>query len=1244
MNPPSTRVEVVDEDLDRASLVELNRRLDGALPYVVEEVAWAKMKKMEEDSASNVEDGPSGVPLANGEPRPPFLEGEGRQDSRSSRDPERENEPEESALPPRVATLVYPPDSEAPRRYHHKWNVDPRNPRDMPELADRDPVSLHSSQGVPRDRFGQEDRYGVNDAIFEEVLHYLRDLPEKEVLKPPEVIPALREKWFAACADLIGDIPLELPPMREINHRIPIIDESKRYNYHHPRCPDAARPELLEKWNRYVRAGWWEMKPATQAAPLLCVLKKNGKLRTVIDARQRNDNTHKDVTPFPDQDNIRQDVARAKFRSKIDMSDAYEQIRIDVEDIGKTAFSTVFGTAVSHVMQQGDCNAPGTFQRLMTWIFRDYIGIFVHVYLDDIFVFSNSIEEHERHLKLVFDRLREQRLYLSRAKLDLYSERMDCLGHVIDDQGLHADMDKMATIRDWRPPRSQLEVQRFLGLVQYLAHFMPDVSAYTSPLESISRNGAPFHWRPLHQACLDRIKDLACKAPVLKPIDPSHSDPIWVITDGSVIGVGAVYGQGPDWKTCRPAGFMSKKFTSAQRSYRTYEHEALGIIEALMKWEDRLLGRRIFVATDHKALTSMQQAIRDTKSSRLIRWDEYMSRFDLKIVHVEGVQNKVADCLSRYYENDAPDEIHPPQAYVNADLRLDPNMDELPKLRKKEIDDEVALRALREVEEDRAQEAAAMEDTSEAQPVKSLSPGVTVKDALTSGPPLHEVMAGTPRFLEAIKDGYKADRTFSKVLENVAAHANFTLRDGLLYVTTRLGFECLCIPFGRLDKRALTELVIDQAHTTLGHFGTQKTSEYVRRWFWWPKLHRDVERFCTSCGTCQTTKTSNARPAGLLHSMPVPLYPWQSMGMDFVGPFPTAHGFNYLLVVICRLTSMVHLLPCRVTDTAADIAALYVREVVRLHGLPETIVSDRDSKFTSAFWREVHRTLGTKLLMSTSFHPQTDGASERAIRNVAQILRALVDSDQKDWADKVPLAEFAINASISATTGFAPFELMYGYLPSMSRMGSPDMAKFPGVQSFAERARLNIEQAHDAIIQARVHQTYFANQRRSAEPVPYIVGDLVYLSTKNLALPKNRARKLAPKYVGPYRVTRAHPETSSYTLELPDDLVRRRVHPTFHSALLRPHEANDDALFPGREARKFYDFGAPDDGEWMVDEIVGHRWKGRAVEFLVHWTLGDHTWEPLANCEELQALDDYLALMGVEHWRALPRRVAPAAR
>ena len=358
--------------------------------------------------------------------------------------------------------------------------------------------------------------------------------------------------------------------------------------------------------------------------------------------------------------------------------------------------------------------------------------------------------------------------------------------------------------------------------------------------------------------------------------------------------------------------------------------------------------------------------------------------------------------------------------------------------------------------------------------------------------------------------------------------------------------------------------------------------------------------------------------------------------MDFVGPFPLVKGYDYLWVVVCRLTSMVHLIPLTTTTSAAELAELYIREVVRLHGLPESIVSDRDSKFTSKFWREVHRVLGAKLLMSTSFHPQTDGMTERAIRSVSQILRATVSPDQLDWVERIPLTEFAINSSTSATTGFAPFELNYGYMPR-TMAGINDNASYIGVREFAQRARHNLEMAHDAIIDSRIHQAFQANKLRQQGP-EFGEGDMVYLSTQNLALPKGRARKLMPKFIGPYKIIQCHPETSNYTLELPEELRVRRIHPNFHASLLRRHEPNDDALFPGREARSFYDFGLDDQQEWLVDEIMGHRWNGRQIEFLVRWTLGDSTWEPYDHCKELAALDEYLTLHGVKNWRSLSQK------
>lgn len=337
---------------------------------------------------------------------------------------------------------------------------------------------------------------------------------------------------------------------------------------------------------------------------------------------------------------------------------------------------------------------------------------------------------------------------------------------------------------------------------------------------------------------------------------------------------------------------------------------------------------------------------------------------------------------------------------------------------------------------------------------------------------------------------------------------------------------------------------------------------------------------------------------------------------------------------------MVHIIPVHTTMTAMDLSSIYLREIVRLHGLPESIVSDRDTRFTSRWWRELHRLLGAKLLMSTSFHPQTDGVTERANRNIGQILRAMIRPDQSDWVEKLPMVEFAINSSVSSSTQYAPFELGNGYMPTMLKQLPEGVDVSPGVKAFSKQALFNLAQAHESIIASRVFQRHNANQRRQTEPVINI-GDMVYLSTANLALPKGRAHKLMPKFIGPYPVTEAFPETSNYSLQLPDSLNLRRLHSKFHVNLLRPYEPNDDVLFPDRTQVDAYDFGAPDDSTWVVDDILSHRWRGKRLEFHVQWNLGDTTWEPQAHCEELEALDRYLALKGVDTCASLPRRAEP---
>ena len=208
---------------------------------------------------------------------------------------------------------------------------------------------------------------------------------------------------------------------------------------------------------------------------------------------------------------------------------------------------------------------------------------------------------------------------------------------------------------------------------------------------------------------------------------------------------------------------------------------------------------------------------------------------------------------------------------------------------------------------------------------------------------------------------------------------------------------------------------------------------------------------------------------------------------------------------------------------------------MRLHGVPKLIVSDHDTKFTSTFWHELHRLMGTKLLMSTAFHPQMDGATEWANRSIGKILRMVINDDQRDWAAKCPMVEFALNSSVCVTTRFAPFKLNQEYMPQIGLPISFDTT-FKGVKQFVLQAKWDLMVAHDTIIANHIQQMFHANKKCHASDI-YHVGDHVYLSTQNLTLPKGRARKLVPKYIGPYKMVKAHNEASTVMLELPPALI-----------------------------------------------------------------------------------------------------------
>jgi hypothetical protein len=841
--------------------------------------------------------------------------------------------------------------------------------------------------------------------------------------------------------------------------------------------------------------------------------------RVVHDYRQLNENTVKDHTPLPRQDEILQHLANAQIRGKIDLTNAYYQIPMEESDIHKTAFKTPFGMYEWTVMPQGLCNAPATFQRYMNWVLRKYIGKFCAVYVDDISIWSNSIEEHKTHVRLILDALREAGILASKGKSILFTDELEFLGHIISSRGIQVSPEKVAKILASRTPRSPQDILQFNGLVNYIALFIPGLSKWSTVLSNLTKKNVVFKWEQQHQEAFENIKRLASTTPICKPIDHSNPDPVFLVADASNDGLGGYYGQGKDFKTMQPAGFHSRAFNSAEKNYPTHDKEMLSIIDCAKKWDAELSGIRFDTLSDHAPL--IRWKTQKHLSPRQIRWNEVFSRYDTDIYHIPGITNSAADALSRYpFVQGTPTEAPFDQICAVSTVEFDTTI------------------------------------------------------------------------LESVKAAYKDDPRFSPVIEDPSQYSMFQVADGLIFFEGRL-----CIP---KNDRQSRETLLLLHHDSQNHFGVVKTRQSIMMDYYWPGLTDDIDTYIKSCASCARNKSSTQAPAGLLHSMPIPHDRFSEIAIDFVGPLPKSKGFDMLAVITDRLTNYVKIEPTYQTATAPDIAELVHRSWYRQFGIPSAITSDRDKVFTSNFWKELLRILKVHPRMSTSFHPETDGSSERSNKTAIESLRHYVNARQSDWADHLISIETAMNNSVNATTSKTPTELLYGApIRLFPRVASPPNSPVPAVDDYLDRIQESIAIARDNHADSKAYQTTYANRSRRKEP-EYKVGDNVYLNTENLRLrikQKGRVAKFYPRFVGPFKITKAKPATSSYTLDLPSEY---KIHPTIHAKRLKLAIDNDPQRFPNRTPSNPPPVDDTED-EYEIESIRDHRKSRNRTQYLVHW-------------------------------------------
>jgi hypothetical protein len=307
----------------------------------------------------------------------------------------------------------------------------------------------------------------------------------------------------------------DLPPFRVINHSIPLIDEKKTYPWRPSKCPEAFRAQWAEKRNAYIKSGRWKITSAGNTVPMLLIPKPGTnppELRTVVDLRERNKNTRKFTSPLPDMDGMLRRTASKPYRTALDLKSAYEQIRIIPEHVERSTVTTPDGNMVSQVIQIGDCNAPATYQALMNYLFSSFIGRFMDIYLDDIVIYSDTLKDHVKHVKVILDILFREKLYLSRSKLRFIAPELKLLGRVIDDEGIRMDSGKVYSVLHWKVPTNRNLLQGFIGSVGYLADDIPNIRVPMGVLSAITGDTVPFRWGFTEQRAFDEVKDLVHRA------------------------------------------------------------------------------------------------------------------------------------------------------------------------------------------------------------------------------------------------------------------------------------------------------------------------------------------------------------------------------------------------------------------------------------------------------------------------------------------------------------------------------------------------------------------------------------------------------------------------------------------------------------------------------------------------------------------------------------------------------------
>ena len=409
------------------------------------------------------------------------------------------------------------------------------------------------------------------------------------------------------------------------------------------------------------------------------------------------------------------------------------------------------------------------------------------------------------------------------------------------------------------------------------------------------------------------------------------------------------------------------------------------------------------------------------------------------------------------------------------------------------------------------------------------------------------------------------------------------------------------------DEELRTSLIRKNHDDPLaGHRGTAKTTELVSRQYYWPELREMIKQYVKNSDKCQRSKVVRHAPYGMLQCNKVPDQPWKSIAMDFITDLPNSEGYDTILVVIDRLTKMCHFIPCNKSLDARQFATLFLKEIIRLHGIPRDVITDRGSLFTSDLGKKTTEKLGIERRLSTTFHPQTDRQTEQTNGILEQYLRAYINYQQDNWNELLPMAEFTYNNGYQETIKTTPFYANYGI--------NPEHQPIPHMMTQKITSATGMKELHDTL-QAEITTAQLRhkeNYDQPRKPDPNLKsGDVVWLLPRNIHTTRP-SKKLDWKKIGPFKIT-AKIGSNAYKLHLPPSM---RIHNTFHISFLEPYENNK---FPSQTQEPPPPIQIEGEDKYELDEIIDSQLHYNKLQYWAKWTgyppEHDKVWYPASNFE-----------------------------